>query len=84
MPMDAGAVGVKIRIAGRLTGAELARKQMVLLGSVPLHTITAKVGYGFAEARTKYGTIGVKVWINHGLLAPGETMWEEKQDAANA
>ena len=84
MTMDAGAEGIKIGIAGRLTGAELARKEKVLSGSIPLHTFTAKVDYGFAEARTKYGTIGVKVWINKGLLSPGEKMPQEPQDAANA
>jgi small subunit ribosomal protein S3 len=84
MTMDAGAKGAKIAIAGRLGGSELARKEKKILGSIPLHTISAKVDYGFAEARTKYGAIGVKVWINLGLLEPGERRTEEPQDAANA
>ena len=84
MTMDAGAKGVKIAIAGRLGGSELARREKRILGSIPLHTLTAKVDYGFAEAGTKYGTIGVKVWINLGLLAPGEKMTAEAENAANA
>ncbi len=78
--MNAGAVGVKIAIAGRLSGAELGRREKILQGSIPLHTFSAIVDYGQAEAKTKYGTIGVKVWINKGLLAPGEKMPEEPQD----
>jgi len=84
MTMDAGAVGVKIGVAGRLSGAELARREQLLRGSIPLHTFTAKVDYGFAEARTKYGAIGVKVWINTGLLPPGQKSAQEPQDAPNA
>jgi small subunit ribosomal protein S3 len=84
MTMAAGAKGVKIAIAGRLGGSELARREKKILGSIPLHTLTAKVDYGFAEARTKYGTIGVKTWINHGLLAPGEKMTGETKNAPNA
>jgi len=83
MTMDAGAKGVKILISGRLGGSELARREKKILGSIPLHTLTARVDYGFAEAQTKYGTIGVKTWINLGLLAPGEKMWEAK-NAPNA
>ena len=83
--MDAGAKGVRIGIAGRLTGAELARREKVLQGSVPLQTFSAKVGYGFAEAHTKYGTTGVKVWINTGQLPPGTKMGDqEAEDAPNA
>jgi small subunit ribosomal protein S3 len=76
--MDAGAVGVKIQMAGRLGGSEMARREKVLLGSFPLHTFRAMIDYGFTEALTKYGNIGVKVWINRGLLAPGETIFDEK------
>ena len=82
--MDAGAVGVKIAVAGRLSGAELARREQTLRGSIPLHTFTAKVDYGAAEARTKYGAIGVKVWINTGLLPPGQKKTQEPQDAPDA
>ncbi len=81
--MDAGAEGVRIGVAGRLTGAELARREKVLMGSIPLQTLTARIDYGFAEARTKYGLIGVKAWINHGRLAPGTKM-DFSQEAPNA
>jgi len=84
MAMEAGAHGVKIQVAGRLGGREMARREHVLLGSIPLHTLVAQVDYGFTEARTKYGHIGVKVWINHGRLSPGQTMWEEQQNAPDA
>jgi len=84
MTMEAGAHGVKIQVAGRLGGREMARREHVLLGSIPLHTLVAQVDYGFTEARTKYGHIGVKVWVNHGRLPPGQTMWEEQQNAPDA
>lgn len=85
MTMGAGAKGIKIRIAGRLGGSELARREKHIEGSIPLHTLTAKIDYGFAEARTKYGTTGVKVWINLGALAPGEKMVVEgSQNAPDA
>ena len=84
MTMGAGATGAKIAIAGRLGGSELARREKIILGSIPLHTIRAKIDYGFAEARTKYGLIGVKVWINLGLLAPGDRMAEKPKDAVDA
>lgn len=86
MTMSSGAVGVKIAIAGRLGGSELARREKTLLGRIPLHTLTARVDYGFAEAHTKYGTIGVKAWVNLGLLPPGQKTPtpEEPQDATDA
>jgi len=84
MTMAAGALGIKILISGRLGGSELARRESVLLGSIPLNTLTAKIDYGLGVAKTKYGTIGAKVWINNGLLPPGERMLEEPQDAPNA
>lgn len=62
--LDAGAKGVRIRIAGRLGGAEMSRREMISLGSIPLHTLRAKIDYGFAEALTVMGKIGVKVWIH--------------------
>jgi len=65
--MDAGARGVRIRVAGRLGGAEMSRKELVSIGSIPLHTLRAMIDYGFAEAPTTYGNIGIKVWINRGL-----------------
>ncbi len=58
-----GARGIKISCAGRLGGAEIARREWYREGRVPLHTLRAKIDYGFAEASTKYGRIGVKVWI---------------------
>ena len=61
-----GAKGIKIAVAGRLGGAEMARTEWYLEGRVPLHTLRAKIDYGFAEAHTTYGIIGVKVWIFKG------------------
>ena len=63
---DFGAAGVKIRCAGRLGGAELARTELYHWGSVPLHTLRANIDYGFAEAKTMYGKLGVKCWVCHG------------------
>ena len=61
-----GAKGIKVRVGGRLNGAEIARTEWYLHGQLPLHTIRADIDYGFAEARTTYGAIGVKVWIYKG------------------
>ncbi len=67
-----GAKGIKIAVAGRLGGAEMARTEWYREGRVPLHTLRAKIDYGFAEAQTTYGIIGVKVWIFKGeVLAKG-------------
>jgi small subunit ribosomal protein S3 len=74
---DMGAEGVKIRCAGRLGGAELARAELYHDGRVPLHTLRANVDYGFAEAKTVYGKIGVKCWI-----CKGETTAESAPVAA--
>jgi len=63
MAMDMGALGIKVNAAGRLGGSELARREWYKEGKVPLHTLRANVQYGFAEARTMAGKIGVKVWI---------------------
>src|SRR5215472_1809604 len=72
--MEAGAKGVRIQMAGRLGGAEMARTESRMAGSIPLSTLRAKVEYGFAEAKTAQGHIGIKVWINNGdYLAPEET-----------
>ena len=66
-----GAKGIKIRCAGRLGGLEIARSEWYLFGSLPLHTLRADIDYGFAEARTTYGRIGVKVWVYAGeILSP--------------
>jgi small subunit ribosomal protein S3 len=64
--INAGAKGVKIICSGRLAGAEMARRETQKLGSIPLHTLDADVGYAVATSRTTYGTIGVKVWIYRG------------------
>jgi small subunit ribosomal protein S3 len=61
-----GALGIKICCGGRLGGAEIARKEWLRVGSVPLHTLRKDIDYGFAEALTTYGVIGVKVWIYKG------------------
>ncbi|MCF6155992.1 MAG: 30S ribosomal protein S3 [Candidatus Brocadia sp.] len=66
--VDAGAKGVRMQVAGRLGGAEIARTEKMSFGSIPLHTLRADVDYGFAEAKTTYGVIGVKVWIYKGLI----------------
>ena len=64
--MRIGALGIKIKVAGRLNGAEIARSEWYREGRVPLHTLRAKIDYGVAEAKTTYGIIGVKVWIYRG------------------
>jgi len=61
-----GAKGIKVRCSGRLNGAEIARTEWYLHGQLPLHTLRADIEYGFAEANTTYGVIGVKVWIYKG------------------
>ena len=68
--MDFGAVGIKVRCAGRLGGAELARVETYHQGSVPLHTLRANIDYGFAEAHTLYGKLGIKCWICKGETKP--------------
>jgi small subunit ribosomal protein S3 len=67
----AGAKGIKVMCAGRLGGAEMSRREWYHEGRVPLHTLRADIHYGFAEAKTTYGIIGVKVWIFKGELLPG-------------
>lgn len=68
--MKSGALGVKIECAGRLGGAEIARSEGYHEGSIPLQTLRANIDYGFAEASTTYGRIGVKVWIYKGQILP--------------
>jgi small subunit ribosomal protein S3 len=78
--MEAGAKGIKIQLSGRLAGAEMARTEKAMLGSIPLSTLRAKVEYGFTEAKTAQGHIGIKVWVNNGdYLTP-----QEDSDAAHA
>ena len=68
--MGAGAEGVKIKVSGRLGGAEIARSITMMEGRVPLQTIRADIDYGFTEAHTKYGNIGVKAWVFRGERSP--------------
>jgi small subunit ribosomal protein S3 len=77
--MRLGALGIKVNVAGRLNGAEIARSEWYREGRVPLHTLRADVDYGFAEANTTYGTIGVQV-----LVFKGETLGKGEQPAAPA
>jgi small subunit ribosomal protein S3 len=63
-----GCKGIKVRVSGRLNGAEIARSEWYLQGQLPLHTLRADIDYGFAEAHTTYGLIGVKVWIYKGEI----------------
>jgi small subunit ribosomal protein S3 len=66
--MRLGALGVKVRVSGRLNGAEIARTEWYREGRIPLHTFRADIDYGFAEAKTTYGVIGVKVWVFKGEI----------------
>jgi small subunit ribosomal protein S3 len=66
--MRLGALGIKINVSGRLNGAEIARSEWAREGRVPLHTLRADIDYGFAEAHTTYGVIGIKVWIYKGEI----------------
>ena len=66
--MKAGAKGIKIVVSGRVGGAEIARSEKYSEGNVPHHTLRADIDYGFAEADTTYGKLGVKVWVNHGEI----------------
>lgn len=72
--MEAGAKGIKIQLAGRLGGAEMARREKQIAGSIPLSTLMAKIDYGFTEASTPQGNIGVQVWINQGTYDEVETV----------
>jgi len=75
--MEAGAKGIKIQISGRLGGAEMARQEKQIAGSMPLSTLRAKIDYGFVEASTAQGNIGVQVWVNQGE-------YEDQADGADA
>lgn len=80
----AGAKGIKVSVSGRLGGAEMARTEWYLEGRVPLHTLRAKIDYGFAEARTTYGNIGVKVWIFKGEVLQKGLQVEKTEESAPA
>lgn len=83
--MRLGALGVRVNVAGRLNGAEIARSEWYREGRVPLHTLRADIDYGFADARTTYGVIGVKVWVFKGEVFDLETKTtEQTPDARRA
>jgi len=71
--MEAGAKGIKIQLAGRLGGAEMARREKQISGSIPLSTLRAKIDYGFTEAKIAQGHIGIQVWINQGMYSEDDT-----------
>ncbi len=78
--MRIGAEGIKVKVAGRLNGAEIARSETYREGSVPLHTLRADIDYGLAEAHTTYGVIGVKVWIYRGEVFESADAPQEAAD----
>ena len=83
--MRLGAEGIKVKVGGRLNGAEIARSEWYREGRVPLHTLRADIDYGFAEAQTTYGVIGVKVWIFKGeVFDKPEVAASENADASGA
>ena len=80
LTMDAGARGIKVQLAGRLGGAEMDRREKAILGSIPLSTLRAKIDYGFAEASTAQGNLGVQVWINQGMYQEDEIHGADAQE----
>ncbi len=78
--MEAGAKGIKIQLAGRLGGSEMARREKAIAGSIPLSTLRAKIDYGFTEAMTPQGHIGVQVWVNQGMYQEDETDGVDAQE----
>ena len=70
--MKAGALGIKTAVSGRLGGADMARTEFYSEGTIPLQTLRADIDYGFAEANTTYGKVGVKTWIYHGEVLPAK------------
>ena len=79
-----GALGIKIRVSGRLGGAEIARSEWYREGRVPLHTLRADIDYGTARAKTTFGVIGVKAWIYRGDILPGNEVAEAGEDSLGA
>jgi len=77
--MRLGALGIRVMVAGRLGGAEIARTEQYAEGSVPLHTLRADIDYGTAEAETTYGIIGVKVWIYKGEIMEHDPMAQDRK-----
>jgi small subunit ribosomal protein S3 len=82
--MRSGALGMKVRMSGRLNGAEIARTEWVREGRVPLHTFRADIDYGVAESHTTYGVIGVKVWIFKGEVFDQAELERNAQAGAEA
>ena len=70
--MRSGALGIKTSVSGRLGGADMARTEFYSEGTIPLQTLRANIDYGFAEADTTYGKVGVKTWIYHGEVLPSK------------
>lgn len=81
--MKFGAKGIKVRVSGRLGGAEIARAEVYHEGTIPLQTIRADIDYGFAEADTTYGKLGVKVWIYKGEILKGQILAEKSEKREN-
>jgi len=81
--MKNGAKGIKTAVAGRLGGAEIARTESYHEGTIPLQTLRADIDYGFAEAMTSYGKLGIKVWLYKGEVLPGQPRREEREDRGN-
>ena len=77
-----GCKGIKVRVSGRLNGNEIARSEWYLQGRLPLHTLRADIEYGFSEARTTYGVIGVKCWVYKGEILPAKK--KEQQQGVGA
>lgn len=82
--MKSGAKGIKVMVAGRLGGAEIARSEWMREGRIPLHTLRADIDYGFTEAKTVYGIIGVKTWIYRGEVLPTKPSLKEDTSHAHA
>jgi small subunit ribosomal protein S3 len=78
--MKSGALGIRIQTSGRLGGAEMGRREWYREGRVPLHTLRAVIDYGFSEARTTMGAIGVKVWVYRGERLPGQPAFSPAND----
>ncbi|HEY1598434.1 MAG TPA: 30S ribosomal protein S3 [Pirellulales bacterium] len=78
--MDAGAKGIKIQLSGRLGGSEMARQEKQIVGSIPLSTLRAKIDYGFTEAKTAQGNIGVQVWVNQGMYQEDDSHGADAQE----
>ena len=78
--MEAGAKGIKIQLSGRLGGSEMARQEKQIVGSIPLSTLRAKIDYGFTEAKTAQGNIGVQVWVNQGMYHEEDSHGADAQE----